>query len=253
MPRAHVGTSGWIYKHWKHLFYAGVKQADWLAHYARHFDTVEINAPFYRLPTARAMAALPDRVPAGFRFAVKMWRGVTHYRKLKDARDLLDKFMPNVNALPPTHRGPLLVQLPPNLHRNDDRLDTFLHTLRDTFDAAGWQVAVEFRSIDWVTPEISAILTRHAAALALSDMPDCTITGPNDAPLVYVRRHGTWGKYNGSYAPEQIAADAAQINRWLRAGRDVWLYYNNDIDGHAVVNAQQLRHALRPRRSQRAG
>ncbi len=249
----HIGTSGWIYKHWKDLFYRGVKQAQWLAHYAAHFPTVEINNTFYRKPTPRAMAALADRTPDGFLYAIKMWRGITHYRKLKDSSDLLAKFMPLIAEIPPSRRGPLLVQLPGGFKRNIERLDAFLADLRRSMDRPAWRVAVEFRDPDWLHPESYVILDRHNVALCLADMPQCPVTEPNAADFIYVRRHGIEGTYGGTYLPEQIAADARRIKQWLAAGRDVFIYYNNDIGGHAVTDARNLAEALSKGNSRATG
>ena len=208
-PHCLIGTSGWIYKHWKDLFYRGVKAKDWLPHYARHFPTVEVNNSFYRKPTPQAVARWPEPVPAGFLFAVKMWRGITHYRKLKDAADLLGKFMPIVQALPPPLPRAAAGAVARQFKRNVERLDQFLGDLKASMDPAGWRVAVEFRDPDWLHADVYRVLDRHGAALCLADLARCVITEPNDVPLVYVRRHGC--NYAGNYTAEQIAADASRI------------------------------------------
>ncbi len=242
----HVGTSGWNYKHWANgRFYPPrLSQRKWLAFYATHYDTVEVNNSFYRIPSEASARSWCETVPPGFVFAMKIWRGITHYRKLTACEDLLERFFAFAGAMPPGCRGPLLLQLPPNMARNDTRLDSFLDALDAVGGSPRWKVAVEFRNPSWLTPETYRMLDRHDAAVSLADMDRCLITEPNHASFVYIRRHGAGGRYHGRYAPEHIAADAARIQQWLDGGRTVYVYYNNDIGGHAVDNATQLKELL---------
>ncbi|HYE05457.1 MAG TPA: DUF72 domain-containing protein [Planctomycetota bacterium] len=239
MPTARIGTSGWNYRHWRTRFYPeDVPVADWLPWFAARFATVELNTTFYGIPAPTTTARWPTRVPRGFRFAVKLWKGITHYKRLKDCGAHLERFFAAVEPLGAA-RGPLLVQLPGRWHRDAARLDSFL---RDARSAASlrWRIAVEVRDPDWVHPEIYRVLDRHGAAMALADLPKCPVIEPNDAPLVYVRRHGPHGGYRANYPPERLAADAAAVARWLGEGRDCWCYYNNDIDGCALDDATAL-------------
>ena len=239
--KCHIGTSGWSYAHWaKGRFYPkGLKQGEWLGFFAERFGTVELNSSFYRVPKPEFIARWRTVTGGRFRFAVKLWRRITHDKRLVACGSELKDFLAVVNELGPK-RGPLLVQLPPSLRKDVGRLDEFLATLKKAAGPVRWKVAVEFRNRDWLCDEVRELLTRHRAALCLADLPRCPITEPNDAPFVYVRRHGPGGGYRGCYAPEHIAADAERIRGWLRSGKDVFVYYNNDIGGHAVDNARQL-------------
>ena len=239
--RCYIGTSGWSYAHWaKGRFYPkGLKQGEWLGFFAERFGTVELNSSFYRVPKPEFIARWRTVTGGRFRFAVKLWRRITHEKRLVECGVELSSFLEVVGELKPK-RGPLLVQLPPSLRKNVRRLDEFLATLKKAAGRVRWKVAVEFRHPDWLCDEVYELLTRHRAALCLADLPRCPITEPNDAPFVYVRRHGPGGGYRGCYAPEHIAADAERIRGWLRGGKDVFVYYNNDIGGHAVDNARQL-------------
>ncbi len=244
--KCYIGTSGWSYAHWaKGRFYPrGMKPGDWLGFLAEHFNSVEVNSSFYRPPKPEMIARWRDVTRPRFRFAVKLWRRITHERRLADCATELAEFLAVVSTLRPK-RGPLLVQLPPSLRKDVPLLDAFLTTLKSTAEhGARWRVAVEFRNRDWLCDEVCRLLTRHRAAVCLADLPRCPITAANDAPFVYIRRHGPGGGYRGCYSPEHIAADAARIRDWLAAGRDVFMYYNNDVDGHAVDNARQLMAAL---------
>ena len=239
--KCQIGTSGWSYAHWaKGRFYPkGLKQGEWLRFFAEQFSTVEINSSFYRLPKPEFITRWRSVTGGRFRFAVKLWRRITHEKRLVECEAELRDFLKVMGELGPK-RGPLLVQLPPSLRRDVRRLDEFLAALKKASGRVRWKVAVEFRNADWLCDEVHELLDRHKAALCLADLPRCPITEPNDAPFVYIRRHGPGGGYRGCYAPEHIAADAERIRGWLGRGKDVFVYFNNDIGGHAVDNARQL-------------
>lgn len=245
--QCHVGTSGWSYPHWaKGRFYPkGLKQGDWLRFFAEHFSTVEVNMTFYRLPTSGMVARWREVTPEDFRFAVKLWRRVTHEKRLSDCEGELKPFLEATAELGPK-RGPLLVQLPPSLRQDTDLLEGFLANLKRVVGDAPWRVTVEFRHKDWLSEATCAVLDRHGVALCLADMPKCPFTEPNNASFVYMRRHGPAGSYAGYYPPEQVADDATRVRGWLGQGRDVYVYYNNDIDGYAIDNARGLLEQVAP-------
>lgn len=239
--RCYIGTSGWSYAHWaKGRFYPrGLKPGEWLRFYARHFATVEVNASFYRLPRPQIVERWRRVAGPGFRFAIKLWRRITHEKRLADCREALGDFFTAVAGMGPP-RGPLLVQLPPSLRRDDERLAAFLTDLKQAARPARWKIAVEFRNTDWLCEQVYRLLDRHRVAVCLTDLPRCPITEPNDVAFIYMRRHGPGGGYRGCYSPGLIAADAGRIRNWTRAGRDVYVYYNNDMNGHAPDNARAL-------------
>jgi uncharacterized protein YecE (DUF72 family) len=174
-----------------------------------------------------------------FRFAVKLWRMITHRKYLVDCDEQLRGFLSVVSGFA-AKRGPLLVQLPPSIRKDLPRLETFLDNLRAVMGRKRWRVAVEFRHASWADAETTALLDAHGAALCLADMPRCPFTEPGNAEFVYVRRHGPGGSYRGCYSEAHIAGDARRVSAWLASGKDVYVYYNNDIGGHAVDNARQL-------------
>jgi uncharacterized protein YecE (DUF72 family) len=246
--RAYIGTSGWNYGHWRGRFYPqGLRQADWLEHFARRFDSVEVNNPFYRVPTRDHVEQWARSASSRFRFAVKMWRAVTHYKKLKDCGEHLATFFSPISALPVSRRGPVLVQLPANQGKDLDKLDAFLAELKAVTHPERWKVAVEFRNRDWLCREVYELLDEHRAAVCLHDMPPADVAEPNDARFVYVRRHGPRGDYRGSYADRAVRQDARRIARWLDEGRTVFVYYNNDAEACAVRDAERLEDALERR------
>ncbi len=241
----YAGTSGWNYPHWaKGRFYpSGMKQGNWLPFYAGHFPTVEVNMTFYRLPAVKLTQRWHDIAPETFLFTIKLWRRITHLKRLADCDVELRQVVEAVAPLR-TKRGPLLVQLPPSMRKDPVLLDQFLAKTSWLVRDRPWRVAVEFRNAEWLCETVREVLDQHGAALCLADMPRCPVNEPNAAPFVYIRRHGPGGRYRGCYAAEHITSDAARIQQWLDQGRDVYIYYNNDIEGHAVDNAQQLVEAV---------
>jgi uncharacterized protein YecE (DUF72 family) len=242
-PRAYTGCSGWNYKHWRNLIYPPkFAQKRWLGFMAERFDTVEVNTSFYRIPKRETVLAWQEATPERFKFALKLWRGITHYRKLTNSAGFTRRFLEVADALDPVRRAPLLIQLPPNQDKDLDKLRAYLDELGGLFGTP-WKVAVEFRNNAWLTADVYRMLDDHRVALCIHDMVGKAATDhPNDVNFVYIRRHGTaHGGYAGSYSPEQLEHDANRIRSWVNEGRSVYIYFNNDIGGHAFWNAETLR------------
>jgi uncharacterized protein YecE (DUF72 family) len=239
--RLYIGTSGWSYAHWaKGRFYpSGMKPGDWLRFYTGRFRTVEVNMTFYHLPKEEMLHRWRGIAPEGFQYAVKMWRRITHEKRLRNCSEELGPFL-RIAGILADKLGPLLVQLPPSFRVDAGLLDAFLADLRDQCGESCRKVAFEFRNREWLSDAVYEALNRHGASLCLSDYPRCTVDEPNATGMIYVRRHGPGGRYRGCYAPEHIARDADRIREWLNRGRDVYMYFNNDIEGYAVDNAAQL-------------
>jgi uncharacterized protein YecE (DUF72 family) len=247
MARLLIGTSGYVYSHWRGLFYPrGLPVREWLAYYAGHFDTLELNNSFYRLPTAATFRAWHQATPPGFLFAVKASRFLTHLKRLKDAGPPLRLFLRRARALD-AGLGPVLFQLPTHFHLNLDRLERFVAALGRQRIAPGIRAVLEVRHASWLAPEPLAVLEKAGIALCLHDWRELPVRGPLTAPFVYVRRHGTSKRYGGSYTEAMLRADARNVRRWLSEGRDVYVYYNNDGGGWAVRNARRLAALLRRR------
>lgn len=241
MQNLFIGTSGWSYTHWAHGFFypRGLKQADWLAFYATHFPTVEVNMSFYRLPQSSMLERWNRVTPDGFLFSVKLWRRITHEKRLRACGEDLCSFFETLGPLR-SRRGPLLIQLPPSMVCDLTLLDEFLEGLPSALREPDMKTAFEFRHPSWLTDRTREVLNRHGAALCIADMPRCTTTEPNDADFVYVRHHGPKGNYRGSYDDAFLRKEACRIREWLQRGKRVYVYFNNDIDGHAVENAKHL-------------
>ena len=235
----HLGTSGWNYRHWREAFYpASLPASDWLAFYAERFSSVEINATFYRLPSDAALDAWREAVPPGFRFAVKASRYITHMKKLKDPAESIAAFFDKVERLG-DRQGPILFQLPPRWRADPDRLDAFLAAL-----PSGHRYAFEFRDPSWWTESVTDRLAAHGAAFCLFDLegqsPPETIT----TDFVYLRWHGSDGRYQGRYSDAALDDWATRIRGWIAAGRDVYGYFDNDAEAQAPRDAARLQSRL---------
>ena len=237
--RLFIGTSGYVYPHWRRRFYPKTVPARaWLAFYAQHFRTVELNSPFYRLPAARHFTAWRRGVPEGFVFAVKASRFLTHVKRLRNPAGPLRLFLGRARRLEDT-LGPVLFQLPGHFHANADRLDRFLAALDRQRYVRDLRAVLEVRHASWLTPPIIARLERAGVALCLADWAEVPVTDIVTADFVYIRRHGTV-RYGGSYPGARLREDARRIRHWQREGRDVYVYFNNDRNGYAVRNARTL-------------
>ncbi|MGJ9403704.1 DUF72 domain-containing protein [Arthrobacter sp. KK5.5] len=236
-----IGTSGWSYAHWNDVLYpAGTPDRDRLAHYVRRFDTVELNASFYRWPRDQTFAGWRRRLPDGFAFTVKAPRGLTHAKRLYAPEAWTRRIASAWHELA-EKRAVLLVQLPPGMERDDARLHHFLDGLPEWI-----RVAVEFRHASWHHADVYALLARHGAAYCIMSGAGLPCVLEATAPFVYVRMHGPDHNhlYAGSYSDDDLRWWADRIREWRAAGKDVYVYFNNDGDGHAVRNAGTLRHFL---------
>lgn len=233
--RIWIGTSGWVYKHWAASFYpTEVKKADEFLFYAEQFPTVEINATFYRLPTANMVNGWRKKAPGDFLFAVKGSRFITHMKKLRDVDDGLKRYLKTIAPLK-EHLGPILWQLPPNLHIDLPRLEEFIKKLPSKF-----QHAVEFRHPSWICEETFSLLRKHHIAntwLSSAAMPmDFTVT----ANFVYLRFHGLKDGAAHDYTEAELKPWAKQLSIAARRGIDAFVYFNNDWNTRAPLNAKML-------------
>lgn len=232
----HIGCSGWNYRHWRDRFYPQKTPVRlWYQHYAATFSTVELNTSFYHLPKPETFEKWRDQAPPGFHYAVKAPRFITHMKKLKDCGEPIEEFISRARKLGPTI-GPVLYQLPPRWLCNKERLCDFIALLpRDLTHV------FEFRETSWITEEVLALLHAEGMSFCVHDMPGSTTPRWASGPIAYIRFHGGVGKYWGRYLEENLLSWTDWIVQQSSAGRDVWAYFNNDIDAHAVDDALTLR------------
>jgi uncharacterized protein YecE (DUF72 family) len=231
-----IGTSGWEYRHWAGRFYPRRLPRDrWFDIYAETFDTVELNNPFYRLPSADVFAGWAERAPRDFRYAVKASRYLTHLKRLREPHEPLERLWSRALRLG-DRLGPMLYQLPPRWRPNAERLASFLEAV-----PARRAQALEVRDRRWYRRDILGMLAASTVALCLHDMPGSVSPPTPVGPFVYVRFHGAGERYGGSYSPQALAAWADRIARWSHDGLPVWAYFNNDAAANAVRDADRLR------------
>jgi len=229
-----IGTSGFDYPHWRGVLYPdGLAHARWLEAYATAFDTVELNATFYFLPPARTFRSWAERVPPGFVFAVKASRYLTHVRRLESPRAPVELLMERASLLG-EHLGPVLLQLPPDMSVDVDRLDQTLAAFGRTV-----RVAVEPRHPSWFSDDVCQVLQRHGAALCLVDRRGPKRPAWRSAAWTYVRLHEGRARPRSCYGDAALRTWAGLLRR--SAGSTAWVYFNNDGHGCAVRNARRLR------------
>lgn len=237
--RIWIGTSGYVYRHWrKGVFYpSGLPAREELAYYASRFPTVELNNPFYRLPTAQMFHRWQEITPDAFQIAVKASRYITHVKRLRNASEEVALFMGRADHLG-SKLGPVLFQLPPNQQLDISRLEQFLSLL-----PSGHRWVLEFRHPSWHTQAVYRLLAAHTAALCIPVggglQPDRITT----APFTYLRMH-RGQEPGGGFKGDELKTWAAQIQALSGAGKDVYVYFNNDWEGFAIRDAMTLRELL---------
>jgi uncharacterized protein YecE (DUF72 family) len=237
--RIRIGTSGWQYDHWKGPFYPeDLPKRAFLAHYAARFDTTEVNSFFYGLPKAETVAAWREAVPAGFEFAVKASRYITHMKKLKEPQAGFERFWERARLFG-DQLGPVLFQLPPNWRVNADRLRAFLQALPQ-----GPRYAFEFRDESWFIDEVEELLAEHGAAFCAYELGQQASPVTVTTDFAYVRLHGPEAGYAGDYGDAALDAWAARLEEWRQRGLDAYLFFDNDQAGYAALDGLRMRERL---------
>lgn len=236
--KVRIGTSGWMYDHWRGVLYPPeLPKKDWLPFYAQIFDTVEVNASFYHLPKEETFKRWYHETPPNFLFAVKASRYITHVKKLRDVSEALLLFYRRVELLK-EKCGPLLFQFPPRLSFFRETMEAFLRELSPSF-----RYVFEFRHPSFFCEELYELLRTRGIALCFADTPFFPYAEVTTAPFVYLRLHGSQSLYTHRYSDEELLSWAEKIKRWQEK-HDVYCYFDNDYRGFAVENALTLRGAL---------
>jgi uncharacterized protein YecE (DUF72 family) len=239
-----IGCSGWNYAHWRNgVFYPPrLASREWLRFYAQHFDTVEVNTTFYRLPLASSVARWVEQSPEGFTFAVKVSRYITHIKRLLDVPQHLPLLYERIAPLVRSPKlGPLLWQLPPTFRLDLARLADALEHLHD-----GHRHAFEFRHPSWFCEEVYTLLREHRVALVIGDRPQVNAFQAHEltSDFTLVRFHGGTRGRNGNYSHRELGEWADRLQHWSREVA-VFAYFNNDWEGYAIENGRYLKARLR--------
>jgi uncharacterized protein YecE (DUF72 family) len=233
-----IGCSGWSYEHWRGVLYPrSGSTARWLEIYAQSFDTVEINATFYRLPTVKTVEGWARRTPEDFLFAVKASRYMTHVKRLREIVEGMKRMDACIEPLRRASKlAPILWQLPPHFPRDDNVLRSALDTLTPG------RHAFEFRDPSWFAEEVYELLRGHGAALVVADRsPAPPSPWVDTAGWSYLRFHSGRGR-DGNYSARELRAWAKRLKNQTE---DVFAYFNNDWQGFAPSNARMLRSFIR--------
>lgn len=209
----------------------------WLEHASSTFATLEINGSFYTQIRPETYERWRRETPDDFVFSLKAHRYVTHYKRLREVEDSVERLRDQSSSLG-DKLACVLWQLPARMRADEPRLEEFLGVLRSSWPAV--RHAFEPRHASWFTPGIARALSRGEVAVAQSDAPDFPLWDAVTADFVYVRLHGHTRKYASSYNATSLRRWANDAKRWARSGRDVYVYFDNDAEGAAVKNALAL-------------
>jgi uncharacterized protein YecE (DUF72 family) len=237
LPEVMVGTSGWSYDHWQECFYPlNIPKSKWFDHYLNHFDTVELNASFYRLPKRISFENWYKKSPEGFLWSVKANRYITHVKKLGEPAQTLKRFYESVSALG-KKLGVILFQLPPSLSFHPMTLDNFCKFLEPEY-----RYSLEIRHPSWLNEEAINILRKYNIAFCISDTAGrFPYHEEITTDFIYIRLHGSKSLYTSNYHEEELKSWSQKIRKW---GLKTFLYFDNDYGGYAPQNALRIKELL---------
>ena len=235
---------------WKGTFYPeDLPSARFLEFYKNSFPTTEVNYSFYHLPRPATYEKWAAQVPEGFVFAVKASHFITHTKRLTEVEEPWRVFLQNAQSLE-SCLGPILFQFPASFRCDHARLAEFLKMARTVAPGADrLRMVFEFRHESWFSDEVYSLLSSHGAALCIADSNKYPRREVATANFVYFRFHGRTQLFASDYTKAELAEEAKKMRRFLKEGQDVYAYFNNDADGHAVTNARTLTAMMKRRQS----
>jgi uncharacterized protein YecE (DUF72 family) len=244
MP-VYIGTSGWIYSDWKGKFYPEeLRRQRELEFYSQHFNTVELNASFYRLPLEKTFSNWYLRTPKDFIFSVKVSRFITHVKRFKDVQESWILFLSRVSNLK-EKLGPLLFQLPPSFHNNQENFFRIKNFLKQTNEKE-LKLAFEFRHPSWFDVQVYELLKDYNIAWVISDSSRWAKTEVITTDFMYIRFHGPSELFASKYSSREIKEWGEKIEKWNKSKKikNIFIYFNNDFNCYAIENALELKNFL---------
>jgi uncharacterized protein YecE (DUF72 family) len=244
-PIFRVGTSGWICKDWVGSFYPEtLKASDLLPYYSHRFNTVEVNTTFYRFPPTPLVKGWIRKSPEDFLFSIKASRYFTHLKRLRvNDTEFQKRFEDFLTRLAPMGKklGPILFQLPPHFEMNFENLEPFLAFLPQTH-----RFVIEFRNTDWFQPETYSLLRKYRVAMAIVSAPGLPYVPIVTSTFAYFRLHGASQWYNYHYSFDELKDVALKMVEFGKQNdvEEVFAYFDNDVEGHAIENARMLNEIL---------
>lgn len=235
--QAHVGCSGWFYWHWRGKFYPENSRPDvWFRHYAAQFNSVELNAPFYRWPHIANVKGWVRQSPENFRYSIKVNRIITHEKRLVRTRMLVEEFC-KFSEILGEKLGCFLFQFPPSYRYTPSRLRTITTQIDPTF-----RCAIEFRHAGWWRDRVFDAFRQRGLIFCTVSAPKLPEDLTRTADAIYVRLHGRSRWYRHDYSDGELNAWADRIV--ASGAREAWIYFDNDNEAHAPRNAVRLRELL---------
>jgi uncharacterized protein YecE (DUF72 family) len=243
-PTLRVGTSGIVVPGTKETRPEEFKDKSRLSYYGSLFNTLEMNSTFKKLPRTTTLERWSIEVPSGFQFTIKLWKEITHVKKLNINMDNIDSFMKGVNCIG-NKKGSLLVQFPGSITSEyRKQVEQILRRLHKLIRKSEWKFAVEFRNVTWYDDKIFDLLNKYGSALVLQDMPNSNnLKADVPSRFAYFRFHGPKGDYRGSYEDEFLQEQTSKISALLNQDKDVYVYFNNTM-GSALENAMRLKEMI---------
>lgn len=237
-----VGTSGYNYAHWRNVFYPqNLPQSKWLEFYTQHFNCVELNVTFYRLPHRKTFQSWYKRTPEEFKFVIKGSRFITHIKRLQNCKQPLKIFFDNAKELK-DKLFCVLWQLPPSLKFEYKRLTNFVKLLRKDYSV--YAHSFEFRHQTWFNELTYQILKDNGLNLCIADSPQFPNCQRITNKFLYLRFHGGAVLYGSEYSLNELDKWVDKIKKWSKDVKFLLAFFNNDAQGFAVKNALQFKNIL---------
>lgn len=239
--KLHIGTSGFHYKDWSGRFYPkNLKSNEWLAYYSKHFKTVELNSTFYRTPIDSIVRHWLKNTPEDFLFTIKASRLITHFLRLRHSEEALKNFLKVLKPFEKAKKlGCVLYQLPPNFKKNREILENFLKKIPKKYTNV-----FEFRHESWNDEEIFALLKKYRCTYCIVSSGTLLTHYQTTTQTVYIRFHGPQEIYSSKYSTSELKKWTEKIQDFLRNGKEVYVYFNNDVQAFAVENAKKIEEML---------
>ena len=235
-----IGTSGWVYSGWLGNFYPEkIKSNLLLPYYANIFDSVELNNSFYQIPKEKNVKIWAEITPPNFVFSCKANRYITHFKKLQDTTESVEKLLSAFSHFE-EKLGPILFQFPPYWPKDIPTLKKFIESL-----PAKYLYTFEFRHKSWFGEELYELLDKHQMALCFYDFKLYRAPEIVTAQFIYIRMHGPDEQaYQGAYEESTLQEYAQKLLNWQKEGKSIYCYFDNTEKVNAPIDAQRLRALL---------
>jgi len=230
----HIGCSGYNYREWKGFFYpGGLPQSKWLEFYCKYYNTVEINASFYNVPTVKSLSNWYAKTPEHFRFSLKANKVITHYKKFVETQTLITDFYDIALKGLKDKLDCILFQLPPSLIYKQEVLDRIVEQLNPAF-----KNVLEFRHASWWNEKVYTRLKSHKLIFCITSYPGLPEEFIQTAETVYLRLHGNTELYKSNYSDKELKSFRDAIDNSMI--KDSFIYFDNTWGGNAIKNANTM-------------